>query len=82
MFSSEAKRVGAIDFVVLQRKYYKPTPFVQNEFLNCSDVVDYTVTTLIYYLLGLICHLPLHILNHIIHIFNPNESVLLNHATY
>ncbi len=81
-FPVEANEVRAMDIVVLKRKYYTPTPFVQMDFFNCSDVVDCTVTTQIYYMVGLICNLPLRILNHTIHIFNPNESVLLYHATY
>ncbi len=82
IFPVDANWVRAMDFVVLKGKYYILTQFVQNCFFNFSDVVDLQCKTQIYYVLGLICNLPLRILNHITHIFNPNESVLLNNATY
>ncbi len=69
VFPVEANWVRAMDIVVLKRKYYIPTQFVQNGFFlfsNCSGVVDYTVTTQINYMLSLNCNLPVCILNHII----------------
>ncbi len=64
VFFLEPNWVGAMDNGILKEILYTNC-WYKLDFFNCSNLVNYTVTTPIYGILSLNCHLHLFILTHI-----------------